>query len=683
MIGMCFNWIRMSLLTGGQVMNIRSQLLLVMVIASFITSSLVASVQMYAAYYHDRANMQELLQNQANQFSNQIETWFTIIKENGHFFVSEGFVQSANREEMQKLLGTLHNEINVFDNLIIAKPDGTISNVYPYNANIIGKSMKEENYFKATVNNKAPQISKVTINKTTGTLVIVVTQPIINKNGNLNAVLIQNIKLDLLYDMAEDARIGQTGKTIIFNEDGKIIAPNNPEDKVISFVEAPLVSMFKTDLRSVGQFTREDGTEVIAATIRVKTPGWGIAVTVTKDEVLQSFYESVKYGMGTFCIIFLLLTFIFSTIFNRLFRSITIVTEQFASMNEGNFALAKISQDLIRSAPRELRNLCTTFNTMSQTIQSNMEVINLANQELQQARDHLEVKVELRTQDLLGMNQELQAVNDELQKTLENLKETQTQLVQSEKMASLGNLVAGIAHEINTPVGVGVTATSHLEKITNDFTQLFKAGNLKRQDLVDYLADTTEAVSIIYSNLERASHLIRSFKQVSVDQSSEARRVFNIKEYLGEILLSLQPKLKRTQHRITITCNDNLQIDGYPGAFSQVITNLIMNSLIHAFESDQAGEIGIEIVEEKNRIFLTYRDNGKGMKQDVLEKIFNPFFTTKRGAGGTGLGLYIVYNIVSQQFGGKIECNSEIGKGTTFMMEFPLRKEMHDDKERG
>ncbi|MDF2634633.1 MAG: multi-sensor signal transduction histidine kinase [Pelosinus sp.] len=655
-------------------MKIRSQLLLVMVMSLFLMTSLVAGVQMYTAYTQAKQNMQGILQNQATQFSNQVETWFTLVRQSGHLFANEFFVQNASSEEMQKLLGNMHNELNAFDNLIVTKPNGSISNIYPHNPSIIGQSMSGYSYFQDTIAAKTSQISKVMISPTTGKAVIAITQPILNENGDLIAVLLQNIKLDLLQDISEDAKIGQTGQTIVFTSDGKVIAPQSNESAgFISYVPSTLSELFKKDLRSVGEFIRADGEPVIVATTRVKTPGWGIAVTITQGEVLHSFYDSIKYGVVTFGIIFLLLSFVSSIIFNKLFRSITTVTQHFASMNEGNFAFAQISEDVIHFAPQELKKLCTTFNTMSQTIQNNMDVI-------RKTHEQLEIKVEERTEDLVAMNEELQALNQELQQTLENLQQTQDQLVQSEKMASLGSLVAGIAHEINTPVGVGVTATSHLQKVTKEFSQLYASGELKRRDLSNYLVESEEALSIIFSNLERASQLIRSFKQVSVDQSSEARRVFNIKQYLSEILLSLHPKLKRTKHKITVQCDEKLKMDSFPGAFGQIITNLIMNSLIHAYEPDQAGELTITILQEADKTLLVYSDDGKGMDKDVVSQIFNPFFTTKRGMGGTGLGLYILYNLVKQQFGGTIECESELGKGTKFVIDIPVGKETHHGK---
>jgi len=326
-----------------------------------------------------------------------------------------------------------------------------------------------------------------------------------------------------------------------------------------------------------------------------------------------------------------------------------------------------------------------------------------AEEALRQAHHELEGKVEQRTQELsslnqelIAMNEELQAINDELQhenaerrrveqqlattneeltKAIEELKAMQTYLVQSEKMAALGSLVAGVAHEINTPLGVGLTAASHLKQLTRQFLDLCQNGAPRRQDLIEYLEDLEEASTIILKNLERGAKLIQSFKQVSVDQSSEQRRIFNVKKYLNEILLSMQPQLKKNNHSIAVHCSDKLEIDGYPGAFAQIITNLVMNSLTHAFDQSDAGNIDITVEENDNHILLTYADDGKGMDYTVLNRIFDPFFTTKRGTGGTGLGLYIVYNIVTQQFDGTIECDSEPDQGTSFRIRLPLRKE--------
>lgn len=258
------------------------------------------------------------------------------------------------------------------------------------------------------------------------------------------------------------------------------------------------------------------------------------------------------------------------------------------------------------------------------------------------------------------------------QDAYEKLLETQQTLVESEKLASLGGLVAGVAHEINTPVGITLTTASHLANSTQQLSSLLQNGAIKKSDFQNYLSDASECCTLILSNAERAANLIQSFKQVAVDQTSEARRDFVLKDYLQEIITSLQPKLKRTHVQVEIVCNDKIIMDSYPGALSQVITNLVVNALMHAFEKEHQGSLRI-IAEplEKNKIELSLEDNGTGIAPENLGRIFDPFYTTKRGSGGSGLGLHIVYNIVRQRLGGNIEVKSQLGIGTTFTITIP------------
>ncbi len=260
-----------------------------------------------------------------------------------------------------------------------------------------------------------------------------------------------------------------------------------------------------------------------------------------------------------------------------------------------------------------------------------------------------------------------------LEKSLEDLKSAQAQLVQSEKMAALGGLVAGVAHEINTPLGVGITAASFLEEKTRKASENYNAEKLRRSDLEKYMRDAIESSAMILSNLNRAADLVRSFKLVAVDQSSMERRKFNMKEYIDEMLFSIRPRYKRTKHAITVNCPDNIELDSYPGAFSQIITNLVMNSLIHGFDKIEAGKIEFNIWEEEQSLVFCYSDDGKGMDQKTLEKSFDPFFTTNRSHGGTGLGMHILYNLTTQTLGGQIEYTSTPDHGIVLFIKVPLQ----------
>ena len=278
---------------------------------------------------------------------------------------------------------------------------------------------------------------------------------------------------------------------------------------------------------------------------------------------------------------------------------------------------------------------------------------------------------------ILSQKNQLEKKTKDLEETMNVLLNTQKQLVQSEKLAALGNLVAGIAHEVNTPVGVALTASTHLSKLTTDINVLFNNNNLKKSSLTEFLDTIKEGFQILECNLRRASDLVRSFKQVAVDQSHQSLRRFNVKDYLDEILLSLQPKTKYFKHQIIVNCPGDITIYSYPGVISQVITNLLMNSYTHAFDKNEEGTIRIHIEKTGNKLILNFSDNGKGISDQYIDKIFEPFFTTNRGDGGTGLGLHVVYNLVTQILKGTLIVVSKINAGTDFSLEFPLNEEEH------
>lgn len=273
-------------------------------------------------------------------------------------------------------------------------------------------------------------------------------------------------------------------------------------------------------------------------------------------------------------------------------------------------------------------------------------------------------------QALRTLNQSLESQVSETQLALDQLRVAQNQLVQQEKMASLGGLVAGVAHEINTPVGVGVTAASHLQQEVRALSKAVQDNTLSKPRFEQALRTFEQASDIILLNLTRAADLINSFKRVAVDQSSDERRQVKLKAYIEEVLLSLKPKLKTTKHRIELDCADDIETVTTPGSLSQILTNLVMNSVTHAFDPDKPGLMTIKVRRDGEHIELKFSDDGRGIPADHISRIFDPFFTTRRGQGGTGLGLNIVFNLVNQTLGGTIQVASEIGHGTTFTIRF-------------
>jgi signal transduction histidine kinase len=480
--------------------------------------------------------------------------------------------------------------------------------------------------------------------------------------------------------------------------DGSVVALINPQNSKVWVSSDPksvptgvtIDSLSNTYLRTKTSGFFDDGGSDLAAEFVSLIPtekAYHIA-----NQVLEKAKQQRTVLAGVLIISFLFLTFFFA-------RRIRHLSGQIYRFSKESLGLEKIPQQgdevaIIIQAFEQLRdsisNTITRANAiaagqynqqshrseqdqlgraltdMNNTLQAQAEQLREEQEKLLELNNELEQRVSKRTQDL--------------QTALENVQNAQKQLVEAEKMAALGGLVAGVAHEINTPIGVGVTASSMLDERVKAFSTLLESGQLKKTDLNKFLEGISEISNIILPNLNRAADLIRSFKQIAVDQTSLELREFNVKAYLEEILLSLRPKLKKTKHHLEIICPSDIELYANPGHFSQIITNLIMNSLMHAFHEEESGQLTIEAKIEQNRLYVHFYDNGKGIPKENLSKIFDPFFTTARGKGGSGLGLSVIYNLITQNMGGSIRCESEEHQGTNFYFDLPLHREIEENK---
>ncbi|HEY1042460.1 MAG TPA: ATP-binding protein [Telluria sp.] len=282
-----------------------------------------------------------------------------------------------------------------------------------------------------------------------------------------------------------------------------------------------------------------------------------------------------------------------------------------------------------------------------------------------QSMDRLERAVAERTE-------LLERQNAALNSALTQLQEAQSELVRQEKLASLGRLVAGVAHEINTPLGICVTATSHLVQELKLTREELASGQMTEESLQEFFDILDQSLKIMTTNTQRAAALVRSFKQVAVDQSSDDLRTFNLRRYLDEVLLSLQPKFKGRPVKVELDCPGDIEMESFPGAVSQIVTNMIVNSLLHAYEREQPGTIRISVrAEADDSIAFDYRDDGSGMDESTLAQLFDPFFTTKRGTGGSGLGAHILYNLATGALGGSVRADSAPGRGLHYALRFP------------
>ncbi len=353
----------------------------------------------------------------------------------------------------------------------------------------------------------------------------------------------------------------------------------------------------------------------------------------------EIFNLSFKIAMVLFPIILLTgfaISFMLYIFITKPLKQLTVMAD---NIGHGNY---DISFDT--KSNDEIAFLGKTFTKMCGFIRENFSQIQKQKLEIEQYNTHLESMVEQRTKEL----------------------------VKAEKLASLGALVSGVAHEINTPVGISVTGASLLKKETTRVSELFNTKSLKLSDFENYIGICNETGNLILSNLNRAADLISSFKQVAVDQSSESKRKFLLNHYINEIIQSIKPQFKKYDITLDINIDEKIEIDGYPGPFAQVMANLFLNSLIHGYDKGAKGLIRIDAHIEENNVIIKYTDDGKGIPKESLRKIYDPFFTTKRNEGSTGLGMHIIYNIITQKFNGSIDCTSEVNMGVQFIIKLPL-----------
>jgi len=290
-----------------------------------------------------------------------------------------------------------------------------------------------------------------------------------------------------------------------------------------------------------------------------------------------------------------------------------------------------------------------------------------------QQKEMLEQQNELKAENNRRRKTEstLMTTNKELKNSILELSKAQDRLLEAEKMASLGQLSAEVSHEINTPIGISITSTSYLADIITKLQQDITAQKLSKRTIDCFISNAQHSVKLLSNNLQRAAELITSFKQVAVDQTNDKVRLINISKYLDEIIQSIHPKLKKTNHCVKINCDPHIEVYTHPGAIAQIIINLIINSIIHGFHNVNRGTINIDVTIEKQRLIILYRDNGAGIDEEQFEKLFDPFYTTQADKGGTGLGTHIIKNLVIDTLNGSINAYSGAEGGLSYRMSLP------------
>ncbi|MBC3917561.1 HAMP domain-containing protein [Undibacterium sp. CY18W] len=418
------------------------------------------------------------------------------------------------------------------------------------------------------------------------------------------------------------------------------------------FVHAEQANAQQQDLISETRDVRKDGAIIGRVTIEMSSH-------LMEQEFLKKFLKGGAAILVQLLISFFLLWLLFQ---RRMMRPLQQLQRDVDRLGEGQFA-----EPVHVARPDELGSLALGVDTMRVRLGELIQI----------QADHnltLEQRVADRTQELHGSNKELRTA-------LENLNNAQLEIQRTDRLAALGSLVAGVAHELNTPIGNSVTVASTIHDLSNEFRKRMALG-MTRAQLQTYVEKNLQASDILLRNLHSAAELIGSFKRVAVDRTSAQRRAFLLDEVIRETVLTMGASIKRSIHEVRMDLPADIWMDSYPGLLGQIISNLINNAILHGFDGRENGVISIHahrVDVEPAAVELSVSDNGVGISEANMTRIFDPFFTTKLGQGGSGLGLNIVYNLICDVLGGSIRVESKLGTGASFIMHLPLHAPGHTD----
>lgn len=484
--------------------------------------------------------------------------------------------------------------------------------------------------------------------------------------------------------------ITQLGK-VISPEKLKISTKNlNEELKGISSISGdlfghsfPLIFEFSGRTTSVGRVTLLSSNEVIFSRIKV-----GIYFLIGNAIVKTAF-----------------LVFLFSLAFNKLLTTpLNELTQQIRQIDLDDPEASKIH--CMNYEKNELNILQDAYNNLINELIEFKEKLALSLLETDRAKEQidehnllLEQEVARKTSSLSSTMLKMEVQQKELQEQKKNLQEenirrsktektlittnkdlihsitelnkAKERLLEAEKMASLGALSAEVSHELATPVGISITSSTYLLEQITHLQETLSQNKLSKKSIETFIENANKSTVLLINNLQRTSELLTSFKQIAVDQTSDKIRIISISKYLNEIIHSIHPKLRKTNHIINVHCNENIEIYSHPGAIAQIIINLIVNSITHGFEHIDNGKITIDVAFHHNWLIIDYADNGQGISEEARKQLFDAFYTTKSNKGGTGLGTHIIKNLVIDTLNGTITAHSELGKGLSYHIELP------------
>ncbi len=386
---------------------------------------------------------------------------------------------------------------------------------------------------------------------------------------------------------------------------------------------------------------------------------WMVLIYMDEDLIYQPINKSISQMLFIVFVLVVLIGIFLYVLTSRLTAPIDVLMEGVKSISDGDY-----TKKVYTNTKDEFNDFAQAFNNMTTKLQESFDSMNEMTDELKLINMGLESRVEERTRDL-------KETNDELELSIIQMRALQDDLVESRKIAALGSLVAGISHELNTPIGVGITTASYITAQIDSLLAMFHQGKLRKSEFESELEDIKHSSALILDNLENASSMVNSFKLLAVDQSREHKKEFELVHSVQGLIQNMNVLLRKGQHKISIDYEKPVDMYSYPGVISQVLTHFIMNSVEHGFQDINKGEIMIYIKQEIGRVTLVYEDNGRGMDEEKVHRIFEPFFTSKLGKGSSGLGLNIVYNLVTGVLKGKISAMIRADGGMRFTVIIP------------
>lgn len=462
----------------------------------------------------------------------------------------------------------------------------------------------------------------------------------LRENNEVYGFVVVDIMLDSIPEIFKNVALSEYDKSFLLTHDGEYIYHEN-SDKVMNASIYDQDDPLKPYVNSIFSPKAElvsiiyEGKSYYLMSYSIDNNKWQVITLIDRNSVNKALYGIYFWIVFLMVIAFMLAVGIIHLMVRRHTKPYKLLVSFADDIASGDYSKNIPKSHLSRED--EMGEICNSFQSIITTFRNENVV--------------LEEKISQKNREL------------ELQYQY---------IIETEKAASLGNLVAGVAHEINTPLGVSISTASHIDLLNQKNLELIEQGKMTKEDLIEYFDSIGEATHLLNNNLNRAASLVKSFKKIAVNQSSEVRVKFNLKETIEDVILSLRGAYKRQQHQIKLNCDADIEVNSFPGAYSQIITNLMMNSIEHGFKDTMNGIIRIECQLRSNELILIYEDNGKGIDAENMKKIFDPFFTTNRQNGNSGLGMNVIYNIITQTLFGKITLESEVDQYTRFIIEIPI-----------